>query len=148
MKIKGRSIAVSAAVVLGLMIPAMASAQGGMGGTSGSGGMGGMGGASPTQPNQNPMQQPRMNNPTDGGDAGMTGQAMIDKIFLHNVAEGGLLEVQLGQLAAEKGSSEEVKSLGQRMVDDHTMLNNEMMPIARQMGVMAPKKLNKKDQAE
>lgn len=79
---------------------------------------------------------------------GMTGQMMEDRMFLRKAAEGGLAEVQLGQLAAEKAGSDDVKTLGQKMVNDHTAINQQMEPIADSMGVMLPKKLNKKDQAE
>ena len=65
------------------------------------------------------------------------GQMMKDKMFLRKAAEGGMAEVQLGQLAAQKASSDDVKDFGQKMVDDHTMLNNEMAPIADSMGVRA-----------
>jgi putative membrane protein len=73
---------------------------------------------------------------------------MQDKVFLHKAAAGGMAEIQLGQLAAQKGNSAEVKQFGQKMVDDHTRLNGEMKPIADQLGVMAPKQLSKADQAE
>ena len=75
-------------------------------------------------------------------------QAMKDKMFLRKAAAGGLAEVQLGQLAAEKASSPDVKAFGQKMVTDHTALNNDMKPIAESMGVMLPKKIKKEDQAE
>ncbi len=78
--------------------------------------------------------------------AGMT-QKTKDKMFIKTAAEGGLMEVQLGQLAAQKGNSDDVKSFGQKMVDDHTALNEAMKPIAEKMGVVPPAKLNKKDQA-
>ncbi len=81
---------------------------------------------------------------TGAGDA----QAQKDKMFLRKAAAGGMAEVQLGQLAAEKGSSADVKAFGQKMVTDHTALNNNMKPIAEQMGVMLPKKIKKEDQAE
>lgn len=76
-----------------------------------------------------------------------TSQSSKDKMFLKKAAEGGLLEVQLGQLATQKASSADVKSFGQKMVDDHTALNESMKPIAQKMGVTPPMKLNKKDQA-
>lgn len=100
-----------------------------------------------TNPNQpyptqnNPMTQ---NVPTP--DAGSS--QMQDKVFLSKAAAGGMAEIQLGKLAAEKGSSTEVKQFGQKMVDDHTKLNDEMKPIAEQLGVMPPKHLSKADQAE
>jgi putative membrane protein len=51
---------------------------------------------------------------------------------------GGKAEVELGQLAAQKGNSEDVKAFGQKMVDDHTKLNDQMKPVASQLGVTAP----------
>ena len=51
------------------------------------------------------------------------------------------------QLAAQKGSSEDVKQFGQKMVDDHTKLNDQMKPIAQQLGVKPPQQPSKKDRA-
>jgi putative membrane protein len=73
---------------------------------------------------------------------------MQDKMFLRKAAEGGIAEVRLGQLAAQKASSEDVKAFGQKMVEDHTKLNNIMAQIADSMGIMLPKSMNKDDQAE
>ncbi len=74
--------------------------------------------------------------------------AVKDKMFLRNAAAGGLAEVRLGELATQKAGAQDVKDFGQKMVTDHTQLNNEMAPIADSLGVMLPKKLNKEDQAE
>jgi putative membrane protein len=73
---------------------------------------------------------------------------MQDKMFLRKAAEGGIAEVKLGQLAAQKASSDDVKAFAQKMVDDHTKLNDEMAQVADSMGVMLPKSMNKEDQAE
>jgi putative membrane protein len=75
-------------------------------------------------------------------------EVMKDKMFLRKAAAGGMAEVQLGQLATQKAGAQDVKDFGQKMVTDHTALNNEMGPIADSMGVTLPKKLNKEDQAE
>jgi putative membrane protein len=102
-------------------------------------------------PQNNPQMQQQPGNPAmqdSGNNAGDMSQNMREKMFLSQAAEGGMAEVQLGQLAAQKANSEDVKSFGQKMVADHTALNNEMAPIAESMGVRAPKKLNKHDQAE
>ena len=93
-------------------------------------------------PSQNTAMQ------DSSGNAGDVGQTMKDKIFLRKAAAGGVAEVQLGQLAAQKASSDDVKQFGQKMVDDHTKLNNDMAPIADSMGVRLPKSMNKQDQAE
>jgi putative membrane protein len=83
-----------------------------------------------------------------GPNSGELGQVMQDKMFLRKAAEGGIAEVKLGQLAAQKASSADVKAFGQKMVDDHTRLNLEMAQVADSMGVMLPKSMNKEDQAE
>ncbi len=111
--------------------------------------------SNPAQPSQPINSQA---NPSGAGMAGaMTGspstgagdaQTMKDKMFLRKAAAGGMAEVQLGQLAADKGGSPDVKAFGQKMVTDHTALNNDMKPIAEQMGVTLPKKIKPADQAE
>jgi putative membrane protein len=75
-------------------------------------------------------------------------RAMQDKIFLRKAMEGGLAEIQLGKLAAEKASAEDVKAFGQKMVDDHTQLNNSLAPLAKSRGVAEVKAMNKLDQGE
>jgi putative membrane protein len=101
----------------------------------------------PTQPGR-PQQQTSPAQQDSGPNAGDVGQVMQDKMFLRKAAEGGIAEVKLGQLAAQKTSSEDVKDFGQKMVDDHTKLNLEMAQVADSMGVMLPKSMNKEDQAE
>ncbi|MCU1319887.1 MAG: hypothetical protein JWP98_1405 [Edaphobacter sp.] len=103
--------------------------------------------SSGTQPNQPQQTQPMQDSSTAMGNSD-SNQSMKDKMFVRKAAEGGMAEVQLGQLAAEKGSSQDVKDLGQKMVTDHTALNNDMAPIAQSMGVAVPKKLNKQHQAD
>ena len=73
---------------------------------------------------------------------------MKDKMFLRKVSEGGMAQVQLGQLASRKANSNDVRKLGQKMVDDHTALNSELGPLAQEMGLKAPSHMNKMDQAE
>jgi len=58
-----------------------------------------------------------------------------DKDFIKEAAQGGQAEVKMGQLAAEKGSSAEVKSFGQKMVEDHGKANTELMTLAQSKGV-------------
>jgi putative membrane protein len=103
-------------------------------------------GVSGNRPTQQQLGSPGTQD--SGHNANEMAQTMKDKTFLRQAAEGGIAEVKLGQLAAQKASSDDVKAFGQKMVDDHTMLNNEMAPIADSMGVRTPKSLNKQDQAE
>lgn len=71
-----------------------------------------------------------------------------DKAFIAESAEGGLKEIQFGQLALQKSNNDQVKTFAQKMITDHTQLNNDMMPFAQQAGITPPTQLKPKDQAE
>ena len=78
------------------------------------------------------------------------GQAQLDaadRDFVKKAAQGNLAEVELGKLATEKASSDEVKKFGQRMVDDHSKANDQLKQVASEAGVTVPDKLSPKDQA-
>jgi len=64
-----------------------------------------------------------------------------------HATEDGIADVMLGRLAVEKGGLD-VKTLAQKMVDDHTAINKDMATVADALGVLLPKKMNKDDQAE
>lgn len=70
-----------------------------------------------------------------------------DKKFMTDAAQGGLAEVQLGQLATQKATNPDVKAFGQRMVDDHTKANDQLKSIASQQNVTLPSSMDAKDQA-
>jgi putative membrane protein len=61
-----------------------------------------------------------------------------DHKFVMEAAVGGMEEVQLGQLAAQKASDPDVKNFGQHMVDDHSKANTQLMQLASQKGVTPP----------
>jgi putative membrane protein len=71
-----------------------------------------------------------------------------DKMFLSKVAEGGIAEVQLGKLAAQKSSKDDVKSFAQKMVDDHVDLNKQLANTADEMGLRLPKTMSAAGKAE
>lgn len=71
-------------------------------------------------------------------------QAMMDRDFVHAALQGGMTEVKLGQLAAQKGASADVRQFGQKMVNDHTQLNNLMQQVAAKMDMRDPKGPSKK----
>ncbi len=70
-----------------------------------------------------------------------------DSAFAMKAAQGGLAEVQLGKLAADKASNPDVKAFGQQMVDDHTKANDQLKSVAQQENMTLPTDLNPKDQA-
>src|SRR5206468_12674364 len=56
-------------------------------------------------------------------------------------------EIQLGQMGSQKATSPEVKSFAQMKVTDHTQANQELMPLAQQLGVQQPTSLDAKHKA-
>ena len=70
-----------------------------------------------------------------------------DKSFMMEAAEGGIAEVQLGQMAQQKGSSQEVKDFGRRLEQDHTKANDQLKTIAQQRQVSLPTDTDAKHKA-
>jgi putative membrane protein len=71
-----------------------------------------------------------------------------DQAFVKEAGLGGLMEVELGRLAAEKASNADVKQFGQRMVDDHGKANQQLSSIAQQKNVQVPTELTGKAKTE
>lgn len=74
-------------------------------------------------------------------------KGVSDKTFMMKAAQGGMAEVQLGQMASQKGASNAVKEFGQRMVTDHSKANDQLMQVAAQKGVTLPKNIDAKHRA-
>jgi putative membrane protein len=68
--------------------------------------------------------------------------------FMTTAAQGGMAEVQLGRLAAERGSVEAVKQFGQHMVMDHTKANQELMQLAQRKNFTLPQEVNSDQKSE
>jgi putative membrane protein len=64
--------------------------------------------------------------------------------FAKDAADGGMAEVQMGQLVAGKASNSDVKQFAQRMVDDHGKANSELEQIAAKKNIALPKDVSKK----
>ena len=70
-----------------------------------------------------------------------------DESFMKKAAEGGLVEVKLGEIASTKGKREDVKEFGTRMVKDHSNANADLKTLAEQKGVKLPENLDTKNSA-
>jgi len=70
-----------------------------------------------------------------------------DEAFVTKAAKGGLAEVELGKLAAEKASSDEVKKFGQRMADDHSKANDELKTLAQSKKITLPSEIGAEEKA-
>ena len=71
-----------------------------------------------------------------------------DKAFVEKAAVGGMAEVQMGKMAQQKGSSDQVKQFGGRMVDDHSKANDELKQIASAKGIALPTDLDAKHKSK
>lgn len=61
--------------------------------------------------------------------------------FALKAGAGGMMEVELGNLAQSNGQHERVKSFGALMVKDHTMANKELTSLAQQKSFVIPSTL-------
>ncbi|MEK6371631.1 MAG: DUF4142 domain-containing protein [Acidobacteriota bacterium] len=77
---------------------------------------------------------------TGGGSSTLTD---AEKTFIITAAQGGMAEVSLGSLAAQKALRAEVKSFGNRMVNDHGKANDELKALATNKGLALPTELSK-----
>lgn len=70
--------------------------------------------------------------------------AKRDTDFAVEAADGGMFEVQLGQLAVTSASSPQVKQFGQMMVDEHGKANEELKTLAQEKNITLPATLSDK----
>jgi len=68
--------------------------------------------------------------------------APADQQFVTKAAEGGMFEVEIGKLAAEKAADANVKSFAQMLVDDHSAANDKLRQIASGHNVALPASLS------
>lgn len=69
-----------------------------------------------------------------------------DSEFAVAAAEGSMLEVQLGQLAMQKATSDVVKQFAQQMITDHSKASEELMALAGSKNITLPTSLSEKNQ--
>jgi len=74
----------------------------------------------------------------------MTTPLAFDRQFVKEAADGSAMEVELGKLAQEKGSSEAVKEFGKRMVQDHTKAGEDLKQAAAKANMPASLELSRK----
>jgi putative membrane protein len=72
--------------------------------------------------------------------AGSSTQALAkaDTAFLTEAIQINLAEISVGDLAQKNGGSDDVKSFGKMLVDDHTASNTKATSLAQANGVTPP----------
>ncbi|HEY3358027.1 MAG TPA: DUF4142 domain-containing protein [Polyangia bacterium] len=71
-----------------------------------------------------------------------------DRTFLGHLSRGNRAEVQLGQLAERKGSTDAVRSFGRRMAIDHGSFENQLHLWATENRVSMPLDLDAEQRGE
>jgi putative membrane protein len=61
-----------------------------------------------------------------------------DRQFMMDAAKGGMTEVHVAQMGIEHGMNRDVKRFAQRLVNDHTKANQELMALAKTKSVQLP----------
>jgi putative membrane protein len=62
-------------------------------------------------------------------------ESMTDREFLASALRVNQVELTLGQMATERGSTPDVKAMGAKMVQKHTELGGQLTDQARRLGV-------------
>jgi len=76
------------------------------------------------------------------------GQVPInDRLFVMAAAAGGMAELTVSNLALQRSEDQGVRQHAQRMIDDHTRVNQQLMSLAGARGFGVPTMLDIKDQA-
>lgn len=110
-------------------------------------------GGSPQQPSMPQSQSPNSGaespgNPSNSG-VPTSSQDFSERAFISQAMQGGMAEVQLGQLAQQKSESNDVKQFAAKMVNDHGQMGEKWLkPVAQKMGLSDPSGPSKKDKKE
>ncbi len=84
--------------------------------------------------------------PTPTNRTNQSSLSQVDREFMVKAAQGGMAEVQFGQIATKRASSNTVRQYAQQMIQEHTKANNELMALARAKGVTLPKTIGEKNE--
>jgi putative membrane protein len=87
----------------------------------------------PTTPNPTtPSQTPPVGPTTT---TGVQSDINADMPFIRHAGSSNLMEIRLGQVAQSRASNSTVRQFGQRMVDDHTRMQNQLTALVSSTGV-------------
>ena len=70
-----------------------------------------------------------------------------EKHFMETAARGNMEAIELARLAKEHAQSDDVKKLGQQLLDEHTKVGDDLKALAEKKGVELPKELPRADQS-
>jgi len=71
-----------------------------------------------------------------------------DYKFVSEAARGGMMEVKLGEVAKQRGTTQEIRDFGQRMITDHSKANEELKQLASTKGAVIPTEMTHHENTE
>jgi len=71
-----------------------------------------------------------------------------DREFMENAARGGLFEVEMGKIAVNRAQDPQVVSFAQRMIADHTEVNDSLKQLASAKGITLPTQVSAEQKKE
>lgn len=86
------------------------------------------------------------NNTTGNNTTGNKDDKENDAEFMVEAASGGMMEVELANLALQKGTSTQVKEFARMMIKDHKKANEELKALAASKNIVLPTALIDKHQ--
>jgi len=93
---------------------------------------------------QNPPAPSTPPNPRPPAQSAPQAKATDARSFVDQMTAAGLAEVELGKLATQRASNQDVKAFGEMMVKDHTQANKELASAAAQVNVQPPAQTDQK----
>ncbi|MCC9136567.1 DUF4142 domain-containing protein [Pontibacter silvestris] len=87
---------------------------------------------------QGAVDEAQETNEQEFEDTSMEEQKASQSDFMTQAASSNMLEIQAGQLAQEKGQSQQVKGFGQMMVTDHEKATDQLKSLASQKSITLP----------
>lgn len=83
---------------------------------------------------------------SDTGQAGSGQVAREDRRIMREIAQANLAEIKTSQLALERSQDPQIRQFAQRMIDDHTRLQEQLTELARTKDVQLPQQPDAKHQ--
>jgi putative membrane protein len=78
---------------------------------------------------------------TNAANMNTTPLSKNDSAIVMDAAAGGMMEVQLGQIAQQQAGNQRVKDFGSMMVTDHSQANDKLKGLAASHGINLPNTL-------
>ena len=76
------------------------------------------------------------------------GGMMTAQDFVQHAASGGMFEVQSSKLALSNSQDQNTRQFAQRMIDDHSRINDKLKSIASEENIQVPSQMLPPDQSE